>query len=123
MGEAMGEHYTSVGPEVPAGVVADALEAEHAAAAVLVDDGDRIVGTVRRDHAQDAPPYLTANDVSLSTPCIDESRSLADAIAFMVKTHSRFLPVVGPKGRVVGMLADTDALRWVAALRARTNRP
>jgi hypothetical protein len=33
----------------------------------------------------------------------------------MAKTHARVLPVVGPQGQVVGLLADTDALRWVAA--------
>jgi CBS domain-containing protein len=49
------------------------------------------------------------------TTYIEESASLAEAIACMAKTHARVLPVVGPQGQVVGLLADTDALRWVAA--------
>jgi CBS domain-containing protein len=35
----------------------------------------------------------------------------------MVKGHARHLPVVRSDGRVVGMLADLDALRWVARRR------
>jgi iron-sulfur cluster repair di-iron protein len=118
VGEAMGGHYVSVGPQVPAGVVIDALEGSHAHAAVIVDDDDRLVGTVRRDGAEAVHADLVASALGRDTPYIDESASLADAIACMVKTHTRFLPVVGPRGRVVGLLADTDALRWVAAYHA-----
>ncbi len=115
VGEAMGGHYLSVGPQVPAGVVIDALEEGRARAAVIVDDDDRLAGTARRDGAQSVHADLVASALGRDTPYIDESASLADAIACMVKTHTRFLPVVGPRGRVVGLLADTDALRWVAA--------
>ena len=118
VGEAMGGHYVSVGPQVPAGVVIDALEGSHAHAAVVVDDDDHLVGTVRRDGAEAVHADLVASALGRDTPYIDESASLADAIACMVKTHTRFLPVVGPRGRVVGLLADTDALRWVAAYHA-----
>ena len=118
VGEAMGGHYVSVGPQVPAGVVIDALEADQAQAAVVVDDEDHLVGTVRRDGVQTVHEDLVASALGRETPYIDESASLADAIACMVKTHTRFLPVVGAEGRVVGLLADTDALRWVAAYRA-----
>ncbi len=100
------------------GVVIDALEGEHAQAAVIVNDEDHLVGTVRRDGALTAHADLVASALGRDTPYIDESASLADAIACMVKTHTRFLPVVGPQGRVVGLLADTDALRWVAGHRA-----
>ncbi len=118
VGEAMGGHYLSVGPQVPAGVVIDALEGGQAHAAVVVDDHDHLVGTVRRDGAETVHADLVASALGRDTPYIDESASLADAIACMVKTHTRFLPVVGPQRRVVGLLADTDALRWVAANRA-----
>ena len=118
VGEAMGGHYVSVGPQVPAGVVIDALERGQAHAAVVVDDHDHLVGTVRRDGAETVHADLVASALGRDTPYIDESASLADAIACMVKTHTRFLPVVGPQGRVVGLLADTDALRWVAAYQA-----
>jgi CBS domain-containing protein len=118
VGEAMGGHYVSVGPQVPAGVVVDALEARHAQAAVIVDDNDHLVGTVRRDGALTVQAGLVPGALARDTPYIDESASLADAIACMVKTHMRFLPVVGAQGRVVGLLADTDALRWVAAYNA-----
>ena len=122
VGEAMGGHYLSVGPQVPAGVVLHALEGAQAQAAVVVDDDDHLVGTVRRDGAQTVHADLVASALGRDTPYIDESESLADAIACMVKTHTRFLPVVGPQGRVVGLLADTDALRWVAAYQA-TRKP
>jgi iron-sulfur cluster repair protein YtfE (RIC family)/CBS domain-containing protein len=118
VGEAMGGRYVSVGPQVPAGVVIDALEADRAYAAVIVDDTDHLVGTVRRDGVQTAQEDLVASALGRDTPYIDESASLANAIACMVKTHTRFLPVVGRQGRVVGLLADTDALRWVAAYHA-----
>ncbi len=115
VGEAMRGHYVSVGPQVPAGVVIDALEGGQAHAAVIVDEDDHLVGTVRRDGAETVHADLIASALGRETPHIDESASLADAIACMVKTHTRFLPVVGPQGRVVGLLADIDALRWVAA--------
>jgi regulator of cell morphogenesis and NO signaling len=119
VGEAMGGHYVSVGPEVPAGVVVRAIEDEHAEAALVVDDANRLVGAIRRDGSQTACADHAVNEFAQGGPCIDEGASLADAIARMVKTHSRFLPVVGQHGRVVGLLADTDALRWVAACNRR----
>ena len=123
VGMAMGGHYVSVGPQVSAGVVIDALEGGQAHAAVVVDDHDHLVGTVRRDGAETVHADLVASALGCDTPHIDESASLADAIACMVKTHTRFLPVVGPQGRVVGLLADTDALRWVAAANRAIKKP
>ena len=117
VGEAMSRRFVSVGPEVPAVVIAEALDREHAWVAVMVDGADRVVGTVPRDGADTARAIQTAEELAQDAPCVHEDASLADAIATMAKRHARFLPVVGRDGRVIGLLADTDALRCV------THRP
>jgi CBS domain-containing protein len=113
----MSRRFVSVGPEVPAVVIAEALDREHAWVAVMVDGADRVVGTVPRDGADTARAIQTAEELAQDAPCVHEDASLADAIATMAKRHARFLPVVGRDGRVIGLLADTDALRCV------THRP
>jgi predicted transcriptional regulator len=109
----MSRRFISVGPDVPAVLIAQALDREHAWAAVIVDGTDRVLGTVARDGADTARPIETAEELVQDAPCVREDASLADAIAIMVKRHTRFLPVVGRDGRVIGLLADTDALRCV----------
>jgi iron-sulfur cluster repair protein YtfE (RIC family) len=117
VGEAMGGHAVSVGREVVAGVVARVLGECRAAAAVVVDDADHPVGTIQRDCAECAPEEQIANELERGGPCIDESASLADAIERMAKAHARFLPVLGAEGRVVGLLADLEALHGITAWR------
>jgi CBS domain-containing protein/iron-sulfur cluster repair protein YtfE (RIC family) len=119
VGEAMGGHAVSVGQDVVAGVVAQVLREYGTAVAVVVDDADHLVGTIERDCAECAPECLTADELEREGPRIDESASLADAIERMAKAHARFLPVVGAEGRVVGLLADLEALRRITAWRRR----
>jgi iron-sulfur cluster repair protein YtfE (RIC family) len=113
VGEAMSPRFVSVGPAVPAVLLAEALDREHARVAVIVDGTDRVIGTVPRDEADTARALQTAEELAQGAPCVREDTSLADAIATMVKSHTRFLPVVGRDGRVIGLLTDTDALRCV----------
>lgn len=119
VGQAMGRHPVSVGREVVAGVVARALEEYRTAVAVVVDDADHLVGTVERDRAECAREHETANELEREGPSIRESASLADAIECMAKAHARFLPVIGAEGRVVGLLADVEALDGITASRQR----
>jgi iron-sulfur cluster repair protein YtfE (RIC family)/CBS domain-containing protein len=114
VGEAMGRHHVSVGRDVAAGVVARAMDEFRTSAAVVVDCAGRTVGMVERDRVEYAHQEQTASEVERKATGIEESASLADAIARMVKTRERFLPVVGADGRVVGMLADIDALHLIA---------
>jgi iron-sulfur cluster repair protein YtfE (RIC family)/CBS domain-containing protein len=114
VGEAMAGHHVSVGREVATGVVARVMSECRTSAAVVVDGADRAVGLIERDRVESAHEEQTASEVEREACGIDESASLADAIARMVKKRERFLPVVGADGRVVGMLADIDALHLIA---------
>jgi iron-sulfur cluster repair protein YtfE (RIC family) len=123
VGDAMGSHAVSVGREVLAGVVARILRDYETPVAIVVDDADHLVGTIQRDCAECAPGDQIANELEREGPHIDESASLAEAIERMAKGHARFLPVVGAEGRVVGLLADLEALHWITDWRKRCQRP
>jgi iron-sulfur cluster repair protein YtfE (RIC family) len=110
VGEAMKGFHVSVGRDVAAGAIASALQQYGVAAAVVVDDAGGVIGTIEKDCALCAAPRETAKALEREGPSVHESSSLADAVACMARTHARFLPVVGTDGRVVGLIADVDAL-------------
>jgi CBS domain-containing protein len=117
VGEAMGGHHVSVGPDVAAGAIARVMGDCRTPAAVVVDGNDRAVGVVERDRVDCARREQTASEIERESCGIVESASLAEAIARMVKKRERVLPVVGADGRVVGLLADLDALHLIATRR------
>jgi hypothetical protein len=117
VGEAMGERHVSVEPAVAARVLVEALRVEPVAAALLVDEGDRLIGTIERDRAMLAFGGESAINLSRISPFVVESASLAEAVERLVTMHLRYLPVVDAHGRVVGLLSDLDALRWVVGHR------
>jgi CBS-domain-containing membrane protein len=43
------------------------------------------------------------------------AQSLADAVATMADERLKSMPVIDDDGRVVGMLSETDVLRWLGA--------
>jgi CBS domain-containing protein len=115
VGEVMGTRQFSVLPEVPARDIVRALRDTPGAPVVVVDDGDRLLGVIEPFVAASAPLGARASALRHDRSAITESASLADAVDLMVKGHARSLPVVRSDGRVVGMLSDLDALRWVAS--------
>ncbi len=119
VGEVMGTRHVSALPEVSASEIAHALGDTPAAPVVVVDGGDRLLGVIEPFAAASAPRGAPACTLTRDRSSISESASLADAVDLMVKGHARHLPVVRSDGRVVGTLADLDALRWVARGRQR----
>ena len=114
VGEVVGRRQLSVLPEVAAGEIARVVSGESTGAIPVVDDGDRLVGLIDPGVLESSSPGSRAAGLARESPCIPEGASLADAVEFMVRTHARYLPVVREDGSVVGVLADLDALRWVA---------
>jgi CBS domain-containing protein len=119
VGEILGNHHLSVLPNVTAGDIARALREVASPAVVVVDDEDHLVGIITPSDASSAPSGVQARELSREGPYIEESASLAEAVDRMVRAHVRFLPVVGADQRVIGVLADLDALRWVGSSRGR----
>jgi CBS domain-containing protein len=113
VGAAMSDRHLSVRPQVRADAIALALKAEPVPAVVVVDESDRVLGTVDPSDVAQAPAEATAGDLCRECTRVDESATLADAIGAMVRAHVRFLPVIGADQRAVGLVADIDALRWV----------
>jgi CBS domain-containing protein len=61
------------------------------------------------------PSVFTVGDLANDTPTtIDEKRGISDAIEQMRKSGVRRMPVVGPGGRLVGILAVDDLLQLLA---------
>jgi CBS domain-containing protein len=120
VGEAMGEHHVTALPEAPAVDVARALASERGRPALVVDDGGRLLSVVDAETAAASPRRLPVGALGHLVATVHESTSLADALDCMVRKHRRFLPVVRDDDRVVGVLADVDALRSIA--RRRTDR-
>jgi CBS domain-containing protein len=118
VGEAMGYFAVSVQAHLAAGVLAHRLRREGVVLAIVVNDGGRLVGLVDAAAATQAIGSVRAHE--LARPCdpIRESAPLADAVAQMVRKRARALPVVDDDGRVVALLTDLDALRWVARRRS-----
>lgn len=117
VGDAMGERSISVRADVEWAVAERALAQDGAPVALVVDAEDALVGVVDRDHVGPRRPRTPARDLASSIAPVAEATPLAHAIARMVHERSRALPVVGSDGRVIGLLSDVDALRWVAQRR------
>jgi CBS domain-containing protein len=63
----------------------------------------------------DARPALRVHDIMTPlTVAVNESTSLAHAIAVMARSGVHPVPVVATDGRVTGILSSADVLRWLA---------
>jgi CBS domain-containing protein len=121
-GEVLPRRHLTVLPDVPVGLVAAALARAPAAAVVVVDAAGHFVRLVSAETIASSPTSELAGHLRGDGACVAESASLADAIAQMVCTHARQVVVTDRDDRVVGVLADLDALRWIAAQRASSSR-
>jgi CBS domain-containing protein len=115
VGEALAPHHLVVFRDVAAGEVAAALAETPVPAVVVVDEADHVVGIVAAAEVRASPPECSAGELGRAGLSVSESASLADAVAYLTRRHARFVAVLGPGERVVGVLADLDTLRWVAS--------
>jgi hypothetical protein len=123
VGEVLARRHLCVLADVPAGRIAAALSEAPALAVVVVDGGGRFVRLVPAETVVSSPAGELARELPGAGACVAESASLADAIVQMARTHARFLAVTGRGERVVGVLGDLDALRWVASHGPDEGRP
>ncbi len=80
--------------------------------AVVADELGHPLGTI--DAGDLAASLAAAADAARPVRPVHESAPLRVAVERMVHERARALPVVDDAGRVVGLLTDLDALRWVA---------
>ena len=114
VGDAMGCIAVCVHAQVLADAVTGSLAAEGAIVAIVVDDLGRLVGLMDAERAARTREPTQARELARRVAPVRESAPLADAVERMVQERARALPVVDGEGRVVALLTDLDALRWVA---------
>jgi CBS domain-containing protein len=68
-------------------------------------------------------PLVSVAQCAVSVASVHEAESLGDAFVRMGAHHARELPVVGDGRRVVGVLRDVEALRFVAYVARTGQRP
>jgi CBS domain-containing protein len=81
----------------------------------VVDDDLLLRGVVSRFECSQHPSHTHVADVMATTfVSVEENSPLREAFVLMSRKHLRSLPVVTKDGVVRGVVADLDALRWVA---------
>ena len=115
--ERKGSRVVAVGKDSP---VLDAIRlmAEHHIGAVLVMQGDELVGIAsERDYArkiilQGRSSSDTPISLVMSTPviCVSPSDSITDCMSIMTERHVRHLPVLDG-GRLVGVVSIGDLVK------------
>jgi len=108
----------------PSATVADTIQALRKArrgAALIVDARGTLVGIfTERDLLERLDPAdldLSAFVVEVMTPdpiTLQADATVATALSAMSDGALRHLPVMGPQGRVLGMLSVRDILTWVS---------
>jgi CBS domain-containing protein len=110
--EALDVRQVQAARDVPTERIVRALADVPGAAAALVDDGQRVLGLFEDAEPRSSSTGQASVDLDRDGQTIFESAPLAEALARMAKTHRRHLAVVRDDGKVVGVLSETDALRW-----------
>jgi CBS-domain-containing membrane protein len=110
----MGYVAVAVHADMGAAVVARWLREEGAVVALVVDDDRHFVGLVDAAEAACALESIPAGQLARWVRPVHEATPLDQAVDRMVRERARALPVVDDGGRVVALLTDLDALRWVA---------
>ncbi len=115
--EHKGRDIISVGEQTPV-LEAVRLMAEHHVGAVLVMDGQRLIGIIsERDYArkvilQGRASSDTPVSVVMSAPviCVSPIDSVNDCMSIMTDRHIRHLPVIEAE-RVVGLVSIGDLVK------------
>jgi CBS domain-containing protein len=90
--------------------------------AVLVEEDGALVGIFterdllnRVDHADALWSHVVVRDVMTPHPMvIHPDESLSEALRRLTQGHRRHLPVVDPRGHVIGLISIRDILTYVA---------
>ena len=115
--ERKGSQVVSVARQAPV-LEAIRIMAEHHIGAVLVMDGDQLLGILsERDYArkvilQGRSSHDTAVAVIMSSPvvCVGPHDSIAECMSIMTEKHIRHLPVIEGE-RVIGVISIGDLVK------------
>ena len=115
--ERKGSQVVSVARQAPV-LEAIRIKAEHHIGAVLVMDGDQLLGILsERDYArkvilQGRSSHDTAVAVIMSSPvvCVGPHDSVAECMSIMTEKHIRHLPVIEGE-RVIGVISIGDLVK------------
>lgn len=115
VGEVMRREAVALRPGLGRAVAADALRARGAAAAPVVDGEGRPVGIVTEADLLRARTGAKVSDAMARVAlAVQETATLARAASLMAAHGAERLPVVSDDGVVVGVLAATDVVAWLA---------
>jgi CBS domain-containing protein len=122
VGDLVPRPHATVGVETPMWQVVDAMTAK-GRGAVLVEDDGALVGIFterdlvsRLDHADIHWSHMIVGDVMTPHPTVVQPEdSLAEALRLLTQGRRRHLPVVGERGKVLGLLSIRDILAFVAS--------
>jgi CBS domain-containing protein len=115
--ERKGSQVVAVARQAPV-LEAIRIMAEHHIGAVLVMDGDQLLGILsERDYArkvilQGRSSHDTAVGVIMSSPvvCVGPQDSVAECMSIMTEKHIRHLPVIEGE-RVIGVISIGDLVK------------
>jgi CBS domain-containing protein len=110
---------TVVEPDKPVAEAAKLMKAEDVGIVPIVDDQNRLVGTitdrditVRVVAEEKDPKSTTVSEIaSQSLITVDPQQDLHEALRLMAQHQVRRLPVVEEDGRLVGIVAQADVAR------------
>jgi CBS domain-containing protein len=105
-----------------------ALMADKGIGALLVMEGDKLVGLLsERDYARKiilkgrSSKDTRVDEIMISSPIsITPDRSIGDAMRIMTESRVRHLPVVDVRGTVVGIVSLGDLVKWVISSHEET---
>ena len=119
VGAVLGAASVSVLAHVAVGDLADHARTGIWMAAVVLDPDHRPVGMVHREQLAGAQRHAFVAALARPLAPVLETSHLMSTVERMVHERARVLPVVDTALRVVGVVTDLDALRWVAAHHSR----
>ena len=114
VGAIVGTKQIAVRAEVTIRELRRLLAEDSANTVLVVDHEDRLLGTIDApslEHAPGAAPTILRMRAKHS---IVETASVAEAVDYLVHSHSRSVAVVDENGHAVGVLTDIELLRWFA---------
>jgi CBS domain-containing protein len=105
-----------------------ALMADKGIGALLVMEGDKLVGLLsERDYARKiilkgrASKDTRVDEIMIPSPiAITPDRSIGDAMRIMTESRVRHLPAVDARGTVLGIVSLGDLVKWVISSHEET---
>jgi predicted transcriptional regulator len=120
VGEVMARDVMAVRPELGIEDLEELLLSKGISGAPVIDDAGKPIGIVSKTdllHRPAAPGGMAVRvrDIMMRTTyCLAENESIAKAAGLMAFEGVHRVPVVGPRGQVVGLVSPLDVMRWLA---------